>query len=69
MKLKDDDIAALRTQLSRKIENERKIESDLSDSRLQCDSIKHWLNEANDLLDNRERILLLKDDDIREFKE
>lgn len=68
IKVKDDDISAIRNQLSRKLENERKIDTEISNTRLECDSLKHRLNEANDLLDNRERILLLKDEDIRELK-
>jgi hypothetical protein len=50
------------------LEQERKLELDLGDSRLQSDSLKHKIIELNDLLDNRERLMMLKDEEISDLK-
>lgn len=68
LKVKDDDLAALRCHLTNKVENERRLELELGDSRLQSDSLKHKAIELTDLLDNRERIMMLKDEEIGELK-
>jgi septal ring factor EnvC (AmiA/AmiB activator) len=68
IKGKEDDLASLRCHLNHKVEQERKLELDLGDSRLQSDSLKHKIMELNDLLDNRERLMMLKDEEIGDLK-
>jgi hypothetical protein len=61
LKGKEDDLASLRCHLTNKVEQERRLELDLGDKKLESDSLKHKIMELNDLLDNRERMLMLKD--------
>ena len=68
LKIKDDDIIALRMQLSRKNDNERKLESVLDDTRMQCESLKQKLMETADMLDDREHMLMIKADEIMDMQ-
>ena len=58
----------MRNQLTRKQERERQLEGELGDFKLETDSLKHRINEGLDLLDNRERLLQLKDEDIHQLR-